>query len=210
MEPKEKFHELTQKVWDVTVVPSSKDYVNKIIVEWLEEKSIELTQSLHSLYPNFLAKKFAEILGLTEEAKEPTIQHNYTYEDSVVGGYISDAKEKPVERKEWCEHMDYDCGRSKWPITTNKEWKFCPICAAPRPEPEKPRKLAEILYEAGCDRNWKDRTGFSDEFYTKVATAAITAVLEVWERWEDKGIFGPETKPTFPDYLKKELLGEDK
>ena len=99
------------------------------------------------------------------------------------------------QEKVWCEHIFND-GCDGWvqrtPAGSNLDlpiWvKECSFCSAKRPE-EKPKKLAEMLYECWKQKNsgslW--RLCLSDEHhnipdgFNAEAKAAIEAVLEIMD-----------------------------
>lgn len=133
-------------------------------------------------------------------------------------------KDKPVEKREWCSHIlwqeDDDsrmgnkllkksgCRTEGW-VAKNigglhmipSEWDQCPFagCHAHRPIEEKRERLADILHDCYIGRTCSTRDKFNF-----VAQTALTAVIEVWERFEETGFH--ESGLTFPDYLKKELM----
>ena len=101
---------------------------------------------------------------------------------------------------EWCEHCKWNDSEYKWTEFGQnffvRGWKFCPICAAPRPKEEK--KLWQVLE----DKWIKDReSGLGTrESHWNQAQAAIEAVIKVYEEWEGF------SSRKFQDYLKEKLL----
>lgn len=74
---------------------------------------------------------------------------------------------KPISKNYWCKHIDYlqeridGSKRYSWWIKhdeVKKNWKYCPICATPRPS----NKKSEVKYDLRLVRKkngkleWKD------------------------------------------------------
>ena len=126
--------------------------------------------------------------------------------------HLKKLREESMEKKEWCSHIKHLISPTSWiyshdfgdasgyeAFNVPDHQNFCPECGKPRPkEPEKRKLLWEVLAKA--DNTMVPNKGT----YSKLAQAAITAVIKVWERWQDNSF----TLGRFPDYLRKELMDE--
>lgn len=116
---------------------------------------------------------------------------------------------------EWCEHIKWTeaiGGSSGWIIYDSMKcripdsWNICPIegCHVPRPKEQK--KLAEILKKSTeWNSSIRSLKPFSEDFninHSKLAQAAIEAVIKVYEEW----FVNKHQEIDFQDYLKEKLL----
>src|SRR3990167_3345413 len=148
-------HPLTNKIWlnYMPVRPHDKDKDDKIITDYLREKSKEIRNSYGiSWGSNKVGTRFLdEILGLSLDGK---IAHT-TGCQFPEGHECSCKPEKPKETPTWCEHMYHcweknqstrrqevyalmsayhSCNGTDIGIRTTENWEFCPICGTPRPQ----------------------------------------------------------------------------
>lgn len=111
---------------------------------------------------------------------------------------------KPMEQ-EWCEHS--------WGIVAEhqKEWKFCPLCGKPRPEPRKALKLWERLVgdyalSDGKTPFGKPHSKISEKIATELSEIVIEAVLEVINSLNDYPHEGLKGRVIWKDVLIERIL----
>ena len=218
-----KFHELT---CDVSI-QTNKESVDKIIRHWLEEKAEEIASTNWTPSMTF-EDKVKKILGLSDHSvqsnemvsEEKVLKdgHCYKHGKDHLGKCFDCEKElyrekedKPVEKREWCEHIRFGLKMWIW-MESNRslgpEYLFCERCGKPRPkEVEKRKRLDEIFSEFSIVKG-DASCGLSPLKKGEIlAEVALTAVIEVWERYQMTE-FPHHERPKFPAYLRKELGAE--
>ena len=127
------YHELTTKL---TTVSSDWEERDKVIRKWLSEKAKDIKENFKecefSGHPR-VDRKVEQLLGLSEpEPKQQT-------------------------QEKWCRHIYWGTnfyGKKGWCLEGDMQfsdqidWKFCPVCSAPRPVKKSlAEKFEKILWQ---------------------------------------------------------------
>lgn len=145
-------HELAKKIFQEFPGIRTDRYLQDTITEWLQKKAEELSAK----YPhtaNVNVNK--QVLGLSEPVSSPSVEAETKCQHHHI---VACKKCKPelfhaARQESWCWHIRRNEGGDKFLMyyghSVGDDWKACPICAAPRPEPRPAKKtLAQILGEA--------------------------------------------------------------
>lgn len=224
------YHELTQKLklelcktdYGMSVGPfenKKADQFEKVVKAWLEKKALEL--KAHRELPTtfnivrITNGKLRQILGL---ATQEHVVQSKEKEEIEFGGYCPDCiqnrngcdkhrklkKEATMEQKTWCEHPKSTLG-------TLDNWKFCPICGAKRPEPEK-KGLWRLFQEYSEKNGWFQpvMASMNNSFrlFESLSEIAIEAVMETVDSVSFDHLFDEKSKKEKIKAAIKELGGK--